>query len=290
MKRQTGQKARNGLTLVEILVVIGILAVLMGLLLPAVQKVRAAALRMQSSNNLRQINLATLGYASANQDSLPDVRGFNPYLKKNGISFYISIFPFLEQGQVEHQFTDDFGNVTLHSSWVVPLLISPEDPRPEPKQGVASYAPSGQVFWGRSAHLNAITDGTSQTIFFAEHMPFMCGGKYLYYMNSDSSTFPPNSSGVVGTRRPSFADKELGDVVPLTQGNSRVSTGSIAGLTFQTNPNVADCDPRLAQSPNPNGMLVGFGDGSVRTLAKGISEQVYWALVTPSGNELASGD
>ena len=281
---------RNGLSLVEILVVIGIIALLMGLLLPAVQKVRAAALRMQSSNNLRQINLATLGYASANQDSFPDVRGFNPYLKKGDISFYISIFPFLEQGQVEKAFTDEFGNGSTNSSWVVPLLISPEDPWAEPKQGVASYAPNGQVFWGRASNLNAITDGTSQTIFFAEHMPFKCGGNYMYYSASQPIIFPPNPSGVNGIRRPSFADKEMGDVVPLTQGNPRVSTGSIAGFTFQTNPNAADCDPRLAQTPNPNGMLAGMGDGSVRTLNKSISEQVYWALVTPNGNELAMSD
>jgi len=284
------QSVRNGLSLVEILVVIGIIALLMGLLLPAVQKVRAAALRMQSSNNLRQINLATLGYASANQDSFPDVRGFNPYLKKGDISFYISIFPFLEQGQVDRTFKDEMGVITLNSSWVVPLLISPEDPTIEPKQGVASYAPNGQVFWGRTAHLNAITDGTSQTIFFAEHMPFKCGGNFLYYSDSESNTFPPNSYGIVRNRRPSFADKEMGDVVPLTQGNPRVSTGSIAGLTFQTNPSAADCDPRLAQTPNSNGMLAGMGDGSVRTLNKSISEQIYWALVTPSGNELASSD
>jgi hypothetical protein len=46
------------------------------------------------------------------------------------------------------------------------------------------------------------------------------------------------------------------------------------------------CDPSVAQTPHPGGMLAAMGDGSVRTIAGGVAEEIYWGAVTPAGGEV----
>src|SRR3954471_3770401 len=105
MPRSFLSRRRRGLTLIELLVVIAIIAVLIGLLLPAVQKVREAAARAQCASNLKQIALAAHNYEGIN-GKFPT--GARPSLVVNGVpttgtNVWVELLPYVEQDNLHRR-------------------------------------------------------------------------------------------------------------------------------------------------------------------------------------------
>jgi prepilin-type N-terminal cleavage/methylation domain-containing protein len=115
-------------TLVELLVVIAIIAILVSLLLPAVNSAREAARRIQCVNNLRQIGLGILNYESANKTIPPSYGGFTPYEGPNsdaaprtGQGWMVSVMPFVEEQALYDQFQSRINALPANRKRFIPL-------------------------------------------------------------------------------------------------------------------------------------------------------------------------
>ena len=283
----------RGFTLIELLVVIAIIAILIGLLLPAVQKVREAAARAKCSNNLKQLSLATINCADVHNGLLPPSIGLYPIAapsanNSNG-GVFLHILAYIEQGPLFESslVTPDpdgrNGPNSTYSQWTakvqasrVSTYICPSDYTHTPElHGYSSYSQNGQVFrlqyaqWSNVRPLifpYQITDGTSNTIFFTDKLARCDHGNY-------QNNYWPDWGPIISS-------SDLGD--PTGPGPSM----------FQQQPqgNPAVCDGGRASSPHAGGINVALGDGSVRFVSPGISPTTWWWALTPQGGENLPND
>lgn len=285
---------RNGFTLIELLTVLAIIAVLIGLLVPAIQAVREAAARTECTNNLRQLGMAVQAYTSARSGKLPALVANT----SGGMSLFVTVLPYIDQSVTYNQY--NAATASRSNNFTVPQYLCPSEWTVGSKiaPSCTNYAANAQVF-AVNPHINrTFVDGTSNTILFAEHYAYRCDQTYFSWYDTISDTWDFVGQTVTA-HRGSFADSgplvakisviNTGDVYPLTTGNPPTTAGSIPTLTFQTRPTIAACDPRIPQTPH-SAMVIALADGSVRTLAPGISPRTFWSAVTPAGHEILGED
>lgn len=267
-------RIRRGFTLFQLVLLLAILLILLGLLLPALAKVRMAASRAQASNNLKQLCLAIANCSDTHQGLLPPTTGAYPIDAPRGGqgTLHFHILPYIEQQNMYNlSFDNDPKNPRYRVSYKgtaalpVKVFLEPKDPSAPPDHlyegwlALCNYPLNYLVFQkGGARYPASITDGTSNTIFFAQRYQ-MCDGH-------------PNAWGYDGWYywAPMFDyySTEL----------------------FQVIPAVKDCDPERAQSLTPDGIQVGMGDGSARLVSPKLSATTWLYACTPSDGDILGPD
>jgi prepilin-type N-terminal cleavage/methylation domain-containing protein/prepilin-type processing-associated H-X9-DG protein len=289
----------RGFTLIELLVVIAIIAILIGLLLPAVQKVREAAARTQCSNNLKQLSLGTLNEADTYSGKLIPGIGLYPSITPvtnngNGGTF-LHLLPFIEQDNLYKAslIPQDGrnGNLPTYSEWSSPpqnakvkTYACPSDATlTDGRVGHASYGTNGQVFrdgyWARDVPRfpAGFTDGTSNTILYTDKLA-SCSG-------SNAGDYPDNFWPDWG---PTIYSDQIGP--PQVNRSNVAGTITMPQIKPAMSGSSAICSGNGSSSMHTGGLNVALADGSVRFVSGSISIPTWWAALTPGGGETLGSD
>ncbi|MCI0702994.1 MAG: DUF1559 domain-containing protein [Planctomycetia bacterium] len=242
---------RRGFTLIELLVVIAIIAILIGLLLPAVQKVREAAARIQSSDHIRQQGIGMHNFHDQNQK-------FPVYNSVLG-SVHYQLLPFVEQDNLYR-----LGSAAAATN-TVKIYLCPMDSTTQSgtTAGLTSYAwnplvyvsPTGVTF----TNLNTISDGTSNTVMLTQRM------------------------GVCQTTRNEFTAVGGTAIAPGTTAVFMSGTPAALGVRPNT------CVVGRAESQQAGTLLVGMCDASVKGVNTS-AVSVWTQYCTPTGGEVPSAN
>jgi type II secretory pathway pseudopilin PulG len=285
--------------LIELLVVIAIIAILIGLLLPAVQKVREAAARMSCSNNIKQLSLGNINLADTYGGKLQGSVGLFPTPGPAGGNSdgggLIPLLPFIEQDNlykscyVANGDNNDNRNGLnpTYSQWTptiqqskVKTYICPSDyTQSDGQPAHSSYGQNGMVFkegfWAKNTlrFPASFPDGTSNTILYTDKLSHCSTGNY-------SNNYWPDWG-------PVFSSPDDGQVDP--------NNGPATVVTPQIQPKLlgngnANCTGNGPSSPHTAGIQVGLADGSVRFVSGGISAATWWFALTPGGGETLGSD
>jgi prepilin-type N-terminal cleavage/methylation domain-containing protein len=295
----------RGFTLIELLVVIAIIAILIGLLLPAVQKVRQAAARMTSANNLKQMALSLHNIAGTFDGKLPpSYGGFTPDpdadWQNNGAegSIYFHMLPYIEQTNMWNSaFTQNHGHLGYQLDWankprIVKTFIAPMDPTnlaAANNQPWCSYKTNGLAFctpsdppatnqssWQGPRLPASFSDGTSNTVGFAEaygHVPAMTGdSQWFATMNNGSCANGGRCNGPVY-----FVAPGPGYTAPPFYNGPPQNLTNYSDLI---KPDVL----------NPGGVQVAMMDGSCRMVNLNVSPQTWFYANHPSDGQTLGSD